>query len=169
MATKMRVAFLLVAASMLSAPTLGVASDRRTGAGVAVGVGVLGLPDDMIGIDARITIPFSDYLGVQLRPMVLGGGPEGASGVDVGGRAELLVRSQVLMNLARVYFGVGPQAFYEASGHSAHKKDVSGGWELGLEVFVNPRASFHWEVGTSGGGVENGAGTMMSAGFQLYL
>ena len=72
-------------------------------------------------------------------------------------------------NLLRVYLGVGPQGFYKLRGDEAHQKDFSGGWDAGVEVFVNRHFAVHWEVGTSGGGVTAGSGPAFSVGFRTHL
>ncbi|HUI72128.1 MAG TPA: hypothetical protein VL354_16535, partial [Spirochaetia bacterium] len=105
------------------------------------------------------------FVSVVARPIVYF---DAGGFFDVGGRLELQLRSPIYLNLARVYVGFGPQAFYEASGGASGQTDFSGGWEIGLEVFLAPQVSARWEMGTSGGGVVYGAGPSLSVGLRVY-
>jgi hypothetical protein len=88
--------------------------------------------------------------------------------LDVGGRLEVQLRSPVYLDRFRLYFGAGPQGFTEVRGSELHKRDFSGGWDAGMEVFLNPHFAVHWEMGTSGGGVVAAAGPAFSVGFRAY-
>lgn len=133
--------------------------------GASVGVDVNSMANQLAP-GVQVAMPLSELVAIVVRPMVLGG--ETSADLDVGGRVEVQFRSAIYMNRVRAYFGVGPQGFYQVRGSEAHQKDFSGGWDTGLEFFLNPRFALHWEMGTSGGGVAGGAGPVFTVGFRSY-
>ena len=137
---------------------------REPGAGVGIDMNSLA---NEVSAGLQLSVPFCQTFAVVARPMLVGGATP--HDLDLGGRVELQLRSPVYANLLRVYLGVGPQGFYELRGDEAHQKDFSGGWDAGVEVFLNRRFAVHWETGTSGGGVTAGAGPAFSVGFRTYL
>jgi hypothetical protein len=112
----------------------------------------------------QVLVPLCPLIAVDARPMLLGANTD----LDVGGRLEVQLRSPVYLDRFRVYFGAGPQGFTQARGSELHKRDFSGGWDAGMEVFMNPHFAVHWEMGTSGGGVIAAAGPAFSVGFRAY-
>lgn len=152
----------------LGLPVTVPAPDSTTagvGRGPGVGLEMNSLANE-VSAGISLLVPVSRLWAVNARPIVTGG--DGASTLDLGGRLEVQLRSPVYANLLRVYVGVGPQAFYEIHGPERHHTDVSGGWDIGTEVFVGRRLAAHWEVGTSGGGVTSGAGPVFAVGFRAY-
>ena len=119
-----------------------------------------------VSAGAQLFVPFCSRLAIVARPMLAGGSI--SRDLDVGGRVELQLLSPVYDNRVRVYLGVGPQGFYEIRGEEAHSHDISGGWDAGVEVFVNRHFAVHWEMGTSGGDGTSGAGPAFSVGFRAY-
>lgn len=119
-------------------------------------------------INVRGYIPLSTYFAINARVFYI---PNSDSTHDksIGFRPELILRSMVVLNVVRVYCGFGPQFFYGISGLDKSTHDISGGWEIGIEVFAHPQISAHLEIGTGGGTVGGiGAGSTFGAGFQFY-
>lgn len=112
----------------------------------------------------QVLVPVCRLVAIDARPMLLGAGTD----LDVGGRLEVQLRSPVYLDRVRVYFAAGPQGFKEVRGSELHQRDVSGGWDTGVEVFLNRHFAVHWEMGTSGGGVVAAAGPAFSVGFRSY-
>jgi hypothetical protein len=144
--------------------TSSAASASSAPAGIAYGLDMLSMSNELCA-GGQIGVPLTGGIAIILRPMILGSGSP--SSVDVGGRIE--VRFQTAMHdRFRAYFGAGPQGFYELRGAEAHHHDVSGGWDAGLEFFIDDHLAFHWEIGTSGGGVFGGAGPVFAVGINAY-
>ena len=61
--------------------------------------------------------------------------------LSAGGRIEFEFRSAVMLNILRVYTAAGPQAFYGLKGPGKDEFDMG---------------SLHFDIGTSGGTVDNG-------------
>lgn len=131
--------------------------------GPAVGIDMNSMANQLAA-GLQVLVPFCPLIAIDARPMLLG-----ASGdLDVGGRLEIQLRSPVYLDRFRVYFAAGPQGFREVRGAELHQNDFSGGWDAGMEVFVNPHFAVHWEMGTSGGGVVAAAGPAFAVGFRAY-
>jgi hypothetical protein len=112
----------------------------------------------------QVLVPVCRLVAIDARPMLLGANTD----LDVGGRLEVQLRSPVYLDRVRVYFAAGPQGFTEVRGNELHQRDFSGGWDTGVEVFLDPHFAVHWEMGTSGGGVIAAAGPAFSVGFRSY-
>lgn len=112
----------------------------------------------------QVLVPFCRLFAIDARPMLLGANGD----LDFGGRLELQLRSPVYLDRFRVYFAAGPQGFTQVRGRELHQRDFSGGWDTGMEVFMNSHFAVHWEMGTSGGGVVAAAGPAFSVGFRAY-
>jgi hypothetical protein len=138
---------------------------RSTWTGAGFGVDMTSMANE-VSAGLQIFVPVNHIFAVVARPMLAGGAS--SRDLDLGGRLELQLHSPFYGNRMRVYFGVGPQGFYELRGEAAHSRDFSGGWDVGAEILVSPHFGVHWEMGTSGGDVTSGAGPAFSVGFRAY-
>lgn len=144
-------------------------SDRATSPtsdrGLSLGADLNSMANQ-VAPDMTIGFPISRVVTIIARPMLLGGNT--SADLDAGGRLEVQLQSPIYMDHLRAYFGAGPQGFYEVRGSERHHRDVSGGWDAGMEFFLSRSFALHWEIGTSGGGVSGGAGPVFSVGFRSY-
>lgn len=157
-------AILLVGTGGLRAQSVARAADLPSLGGPAFGIDMNSMAAQLAA-GLQVLVPVCQLLAIDARPMLLGGA---SNDLDVGGRLELQLRSPVYIDRFRVYFGVGPQGFEEIRGSALHQKDFSGGWDAGMELFMNRHFAVHWEMGTSGGGVVAAAGPAFSVGFRAY-
>lgn len=142
-------------------------TDQFSGLGTAFGVDMTNFGGTTT-LNVRAHIPLSTYIAINARVFYI---PNSDSTHDksIGIRPELVLRSMAVLNVVRVYCGFGPQFFYGISGLDKSTHDISGGWEIGIEVFAHPQLSAHLEIGTGGGTVGGiGAGSTFGAGFQFY-
>jgi hypothetical protein len=133
--------------------------------GVDIGVDMISM-DNQVAAGLQVGLPVSRLVSIVFRPMLLGG--QVSSDLDAGVRVEVLLQSPLFVDRLRAYFGAGPQGFYEIRGAALHDHVFSGGWDAGFELFLSDRFAFHWEMGTSGGGVSGGAGPAFAIGFRTY-
>jgi hypothetical protein len=132
--------------------------------GMAYGLDMQSMSNELCA-GGQIGLPVASGFAIVLRPMILGSGSP--SSLDVGGRIEMRFETAMHDRL-RADFGAGPQGFYELRGHDVHHTDFSGGWDAGLEFFIDDHLSLHWEIGTSGGGVFGAAGPVFAVGLNAY-
>jgi hypothetical protein len=121
----------------------------------------------------KFQIPLIERLAINIRPMVLvrfQTDLDPTSSVAVGGRLELIGRTQVLLNLIRIYGGGGGGPFVNVTGPSKGKVTGEGGGQFGVEFFLVPRSSFYLEIGGNGCGAVTGVcgGATAVAGVSLY-
>lgn len=124
-------------------------------------------------LDLAVTVPVVSFFALRGRPVAYFG--FNGAGVSFGAKVEAIFRSKVLWNFVRVYAGGGPAVFYGATGPNAKQVDgnwfggdINGNWLAGAEIFFNPRWALHWELGTSGGAFDTGAGPYADVGIVLY-
>lgn len=130
-----------------------------------------GLWGSSYGQGLKLDVPFGprlgQFVGVRLRGVmtVSGGGAEpiGMAGVELFGR------TPVYAGLVRLYGGGG---LWYGGAFDQPELQVAGGGHYGVEVALNPRMSFHFEVGgqspvDAAGGRDAGASVM--GGATIYL
>jgi hypothetical protein len=119
----------------------------------------------------KLDVPFGprvgQFLGVRLRGVMVH--PHGGPGPVGFGGAELFGRGPVLAGVVRVYGGGG--AWYGGVLGGDEEATLAGGGHSGVEVLLNPRMSFSFEVGGQSP-VDPGArtaGASVMAGSTVYL
>ena len=155
--------FLFGSAGVLRAQSVVTPANASSLGGPAFGIDMNSMASQLAA-GLQVLVPVCRLVAIDARPMLLGS----SGNLDLGGRLEVQLRSPVYLDRFRVYFGTGPQGFTEVRGSELHQRDFSGGWDTGVEVFVNPHFAVHWEMGTSGGGVIAAAGPTFSVGFRSY-
>ncbi|MHB8416462.1 MAG: hypothetical protein ACYDCL_00190 [Myxococcales bacterium] len=146
---------------------------QPSGQGVGLGVSDFGTATAE-EVDVNVLVPFGWLFALRFRPVVYFG--LDGSGAAIGGKVEGVFRSKVLWNFVRVYTGGGPAIFYGLTGPNARQVDgnwfagsINGNWFAGAEIFFHPRWALHWELGTSGGAFDSGAGPYADVGLEAYL
>jgi hypothetical protein len=146
---------------------------QPSGQGVGLGVDDFGTATAE-EVDVNVVIPFGWLVALRVRPAAYFGF-DGA-GSAIGGKVEVMFRSKVLWNLARVYAGGGPALFVGLTGPNARQVDgnwfagdINGNWFAGAEIFFHPRWALHMELGSSGGAFDTGAGPYADVGLEAYL
>ena len=156
--------FMLIGTAGISqAQSVSVPSSPTSFGGPAFGIDMNSMAAQLAA-GLQVLVPICQLLAIDARPMLLGAN----TNLDVGGRLDVQVRSPVYLDRFRVYFAAGPQGFTEVRGTALHQRDFSGGWDAGMEVFLDRHFAVHWEMGTSGGGVVPAAGPAFSVGFRAY-
>ncbi|HEY8020908.1 MAG TPA: hypothetical protein VIH93_07390 [Thermoanaerobaculia bacterium] len=157
----------------LQCPSCSSSWSEPSGRGVALGVDVSGAAT-ALEYQLSVVVPLGWLFAIRARP-VFYVGLHGA-GTALGGKIEAVFRSRPLWNFVRVYAGGGPDVFYGLTGPSARDVDgnwfagqIDGNWFAGAEIFFDPRWSLHWELGTSGGAFDTGAGAYADVGLLAYL
>jgi hypothetical protein len=139
----------------------------KSGAGIGLGISMTNM-GGLLTLGADFRVPLSNHFAIGIRPIIIPAIGDTAT-LSAGGRIEFEFRSTVMLNILRVYAAAGPQAFYGLKGPGKDEFDWSGGWVFGFEVFFSAAISLHFDIGTSGGTVDNeGNGLTVGTGFLYY-
>lgn len=138
---------------------------RSPGQGVSFGLEE-GLWGNSWGQGLRATIPFTRYLGVTLRGLYLIEMGAESFTANAGGRLDFVGRSDVFLNVVRLYGGGGVQVLAPTSNTAGREQRVGVGGHFGFEFFHSPFFSYFLEVGGQGGEPLPGATVM--AGLNVY-
>jgi hypothetical protein len=119
------------------------------------------------GQGLRVTVPFASNWGVTARGLYLMDmAIEGPFTADAGGRIDFIGRSDVYLNVVRLYGGGGVQVLAPVANTAGREVQVGGGGQFGFEFFCSPHYAFFLEVGGQGGLPAPGA--TVFAGINFY-
>lgn len=162
----------LVFATMASAEEATAATSvEEYGKGISLtaDIGMLG---GLQGSSISLKIPLvSDKTGgvsLRLRQAVLLTGADTSTRVLMGPRLEVVFQSPVLANLLRLYGA--PAVMYTWNPTGTKVSSWSGGGNFGCEIFVSPKRSFYFEIGSGSPSIPSvTAGFSSVAGYQTFF